>query len=228
MKLLAVLRFVFRFLLRLVGFSLLLGIFILALSEIIITVSTRGRVFPVDQVPPTRVAIVFGAGLTRTGGPSAVLRDRVEKAAELYKAGKVSKLLMSGDNRFVDYNEPAAMKSYALELGVPEKDIVLDFAGRRTYDTCYRAKHIFGVEEAILVTQSFHMPRALFTCKGLGLQVNGVAADVRTYGRRSYAYWYIREIPASIVAIWEVWISHPLPVLGNPEPIGKLLATRKP
>ncbi len=220
MKLLAALRVVFRFLLRLGIIALLTGVLILSLSELIINVSTHARIYPVDKVPSTRVAIVFGAGLTRNGGPSAVLSDRVEKAAELYKAGKVSKLLMSGDNRFVDYNEPAAMKSYAMKLGVPEKDIVLDYAGRRTYDTCYRAKFIFGVEEAILVTQSFHMPRALFTCNNIGLKSNGVPADVRTYGRRSYAYWYIREIPASIVAIWEVWISHPLPVLGKPEPIG--------
>src|SRR5512140_1444914 len=194
MKLLPALRIIFRFLLRLGGVAFLAGVFILALSEIIITISTHARTYPVDKVPPARVAIVFGAGLTRMGGPSAVLSDRVEKAAELYKAGKVSKLLMSGDNRFVDYNEPAAMKSYALKLGIPEKDIVLDFAGRRTYDTCYRAKTIFGVEETILVTQSFHMPRALFTCSSLGLVANGVPADVRTYGRRSYAYWTIREI----------------------------------
>lgn len=174
-----------------------------------------------ENVPSSPVAIVFGAGLSRNGSPSPILRDRVETAVELYKNGTVEKLLMSGDNRFVDYNEPAAMLQYAVSLGVPEEDIVQDFAGRRTYDTCYRARYIFGVEEAILVTQDFHLTRALFTCNNLGVQSSGVPADVRHYGRRSYLYWYLREMPATSVAMWEVWVSHPLPVLGAPEPIFK-------
>ena len=108
------------------------------------------------------VVIVFGAGLRRDGTPTTVLRDRVETAAELYRQGKVEKLLMSGDNRFVDYNEPEAMRQYALQLGIPDEDIVLDYAGRRTYDTCYRAGAIFGVKKVILVTQLFHLPRAIY------------------------------------------------------------------
>jgi len=112
-----------------------------------------------ESVPADRVAIVFGAGLQRDGTPSAVLRDRVATAASLYFEGKVQKLLMSGDNRFLDYNEPGSMKAYAISLGVPGEDIVLDYAGRRTYDTCYRAREIFGLDEAILVTQTYHLPR---------------------------------------------------------------------
>jgi SanA protein len=77
------------------------------------------------------------------------------------------------------------MRDYAIGLGVPEEDIILDYAGRRTYDTCYRARHIFGVEQAILVTQNFHLPRALFTCSAFGIQSSGVSADLRTYSRRS-------------------------------------------
>lgn len=116
----------------------------------------KSRIIPLADAPEMPVAIVFGAGLSRDGTPSPVLRDRVETAAALYFQGKVKKLLMSGDNRFVDYNEPGAMRQYALDLGVPAEDIVLDYAGRRTYDTCYRARAIFGVTEAILVTQPFH------------------------------------------------------------------------
>jgi SanA protein len=119
----------------------------------------------------------------------------------------------------VNYNEPGAMHDYAIGLGVPEKDVVLDYAGRRTYDTCYRAQQIFGVSEAILVTQSFHMPRALITCNSLGVQSSGVPADVRRYLRRYYAFWYMRELPATTVALWEIWVTRPLPVLGKPEPI---------
>ena len=112
-------------------------------------------------------------GLWRNGTPTPVLQDRIETAADLYFAGKVEKLLMSGDNRFIYYNEPGAMREYAISLGVPEEDIVLDYAGRRTYDTCYRAKAIFGLEKAILVTQAFHMPRALYTCNQLGVESPG-------------------------------------------------------
>ena len=151
--------------------------------------------------------------------PTRVLRDRVETAARLYLSGKVEKLLMSGDNSYVDYNEPQAMKDYALQLGVPEDAIVLDYAGRRTYDTCYRANEIFGVDEAILVTQSFHLPRALYICNQLGIDASGVAAENHYFLKRSRAYWNLRELIATPVALWEVHISQPTPVLGQPEPI---------
>jgi SanA protein len=168
-------------------------------------------------VPFFRGAIVFGAGLTADGRPTAVLQDRVATAAALYKGGKVEKILMSGDNRFINYNEPGAMKAYAIELGVPEDDIVLDYAGRRTYDTCYRALEIFQLTEAVLVTQGFHLPRALYTCRVLGLDVVGVSADLRPY--RDSGFWGIREIPASLIAFVQVHLTHPEPVLGDPEPI---------
>lgn len=177
------------------------------------------RLASLENVSPQRVAIVFGAGLWRNGAPTPVLQDRIETAADLYFAGKVEKLLMSGDNRFIYYNEPGAMREYAISLGVPEEDIVLDYAGRRTYDTCYRARTIFGVEQAILVTQAFHMPRALYTCNQLGVESQGVVADNRNYRKLSRLYWNLRELPAILTALWEVNISHPLPVLGDPEPI---------
>ena len=124
---------------------------------------------------------------------------------------------MSGDNRFIDYNEPGAMKAYAVEMGIPEEDIVLDYAGRRTYDTCYRAKAIFQLSEVILVTQEFHLPRALYTCNALGLDSWGVSADLRPY--RDAGFWKIREILASLVAFIQVHITRPEPVLGDLEPI---------
>jgi SanA protein len=192
---------------------------IFGLPRIITQISTNPLLYTTANVPARKAGIVFGAGLNRSGTPSAVLRDRIETAAQLYAEGKIQKILMSGDNRFVDYNEPGAMRDYAKQLGVPEKDIVLDYAGRRTYDTCYRARHIFEIDEAILISQSFHLPRALFTCSNLGIKSIGVPSDVRHYLRRSYAYWNIREIPATTVAFWQVWVTRPLPVLGKPEPI---------
>lgn len=192
---------------------------ILGLPMVFAELHSHNRTFTSDHAPAASVAIVFGAGLNRDGSPGAVLRDRVSTAVDLYFSGKVQKLLMSGDNRFVDYNEPAAMQAYAIELGVPENDIVLDYAGRRTYDTCYRAIHIFGVNDALLVTQDYHLPRALITCRGLGLDASGVIADQRDYHPISFTRWRIREIPATAVALWDVYIYRPLPVLGDPEPI---------
>jgi SanA protein len=192
---------------------------ILGVPRLISEVYARPRLFSPVDVPAARVAIVFGAGLQRNGTPSPVLQDRVAAAAELYFAGKVEKILMSGDNRFVDYNEPGAMLNYAIKLGVPQKDVVLDYAGRSTYDTCYRAGKIFGVQQAILVTQRFHLPRALLTCNVLGLKADGVIADHQNYVSYAENYWNIREIPATLAAVWDIWVLKPLPVLGKPEPI---------
>jgi SanA protein len=207
------------FLLRGLIFAALVGLLAFAVPRLFVESYAKSKLYTVDSTPKTRVVIVFGAGLQRDRTPSAILRDRIETAVQLYTAGKVEKLLMSGDNRFLDYNEPESMRAYAIKLGVPEKDIVLDYAGRRTYDTCYRARHIFNVNAAILVTQNFHLPRALVTCNSLGIQATGVPAEIRRYRRSSYAYWYLREVPATTVALWEVWVSRPLPVLGKPETI---------
>lgn len=111
------------------------------------------------------------------------------------------------------------MKEYALSLGVPEEAIVLDYAGRRTYDTCYRAKAIFGLQNAILVTQGFHLPRAVYTCNALGLTAIGVAADQHPYRLASRVYWNLRELPATLTALLDVHLVRPEPVLGKPEPI---------
>src|SRR5512136_2107527 len=120
-----------------------------------------------------RVAIVFGAGLTRSGEPTAALYDRVATAVDLYRRGLVSKLLLTGDNRVVTYNEPEAMRRTAMKLGVPDEDLVLDYAGRRTYDSCYRAREIFGVKRAVLVTQGFHLDRAIYLCDAFGIDSLG-------------------------------------------------------
>lgn len=205
-----------------VGLFLLLvglGIVILVLPRLITGLYAWPRTNNIDGAPSRSVAIVFGAGLWRDGSPTPVLRDRVATAADLYFNGKVEKLLLSGDNSTEFYNEPAAMHEYAVNLGVPEDDIVQDFAGRRTYDTCYRARAIFGVKDAILITQKFHLPRSIYTCNKLGIPSDGVPADLRTYRKRSLIYWNLREIPATLVALWQIYITQPTPILGAPEPI---------
>ena len=196
-----------------------LGLLAVSLPRLITAIYGRTRIYTVDTSPTERVAIVFGAGLTRGGYPTAVLRDRVETATQLYFAGKVQKLLMSGDNRSDNYNEPEAMRLYALSLGIPPDAIVLDYAGRRTYDTCYRAKAIFGLNSVLLVTQQFHLPRALYLCNSLGIQATGVEANNLHYFPLLLLIWNIREQLATVGAFVDVYVSKPIPVLGNPEPI---------
>jgi len=196
-----------------------LGLLTVTLPRITTWLYALGRTYSIEDAPTERVAIVFGAGLRRDGTPTTVLKDRVETAARLYQAGKVEKILMSGDNRIVEYNEPESMRQYALSLGVPEEAMVLDYAGRRTYDTCYRAREIFEVGSAILVTQDFHLARAIFTCNALGVEAVGVKANDYYYLKRSRLYWNIREQFATISAFWDVYFKRPIPVLGEPEPM---------
>jgi SanA protein len=205
-----------------------LGLFFLLLLIIVITAvlprlitrwSTQSWLFNPQEAPSGQVAIVFGAGLWRDGTPSPVLRDRIATAADLYFNGKVEKLLMSGSITSSGYSEPGSMRDYALRLGIPDEDIILDYAGRRTYDTCYRARHIFEIDSAILVTQAFHLPRALYTCNQMGVSVTGVAADMRQYRRSAQSFWNLRQTVATIVALWEVHVTRPEPILGQPEPI---------
>lgn len=170
-----------------------------------------------EMIPARPVAIIFGAGYWPSGALSDILRDRLDAAIELYRAQRVQKLLLSGDNRVVEYNEPAKMQEYALAQGVAQEDLVLDYAGRRTYDTCYRARDIFLVPQVIVVTQRYHLPRALDTCRGLGLDAIGYVADRTPYVHIRW-YW-TREIPAIWRTWWDVHIWRPEPVLGEPLPI---------
>ena len=196
-----------------------IGILGLILPRIITTIFSLNRIYQKENAPASQLAIVFGAGLRRDGSPTAILRDRVETAADLYFSGKVEKILMSGDNRFEYYNEPESMRQYALSLGVPDAAIALDYAGRRTYDTCYRAKAIFGAREALLVTQKFHLPRAIFLCNALGLKSYGIEANNIRYRKISLLIWNFREQIATLGAFIDVFLSNPVPVLGNPEPL---------
>lgn len=178
---------------------------------IFLNVHSYGRLIcpSVAAAPSEPVAIVFGA-------VSVVVTDRVATGVELYRAGKVRKLLMTGDNSRNGYNEPATMKREALAMGVPARDIVCDYAGFRTYDSLYRARDIFGVRSAILVTQGYHLPRALFLARKMGLDVVGVDAAKRVYGGQ--IGFDLREIAATEVAWVQATVTHPRPkYLGKPE-----------
>lgn len=181
--------------------------------------SARSQTYLSEEVKTAPAALILGAGLNRDGSPGVVLRDRVRTGADLYFNEQVTKLLMSGDNSADNYNEPGAMRDFAISLGVPEEDIVLDFAGRRTYDSCLRAKAIFGLDQVIVITQAYHLPRALFLCNAFDIDANGVTADNANYRLRYYTFWWVREILASIKAYWDIYITPPEVILGDPEPI---------
>lgn len=164
-----------------------------------------------------RVAIVFGAAVHQDD-LSTMLEDRVKTAIKLYKAGKVERILVSGDNRTPQYNEPKAMADYLLSHAVAQQDIVIDYAGRSTYETCLRAKEIFAVQKAVLVTQRTHLPRALYLANQLGLDSIGVVADQQGYGGET-SYQQIREVGASLKAFFNVHFFPPHVVLGEKLPI---------
>jgi len=168
-----------------------------------------------SEISEKKVAIVFGAA-ARFGKPSDIFADRLRVAERLYKQKKIQKILISGDNKTHDYNEPQAGKTFLIAHEIPKNDIILDYAGFRTYDTCMRAKKIFGVDEAYLVTQQFHLPRAIFLCEHFGIKSKGVSASLQNY--RGMMKNLLRETLAQQKAFYEVYLfSHPPKFLGKEE-----------
>ena len=183
--------------------------------------STRGdRYTAADELPSYDVAIVFGAGVERDGTPTPYLQKRIQTGAKLYREGTVRWLLLSGDNSTTHHNEPIAMGRYAESLGVPADRIVLDYAGFNTYDTCYRARAIFNVRHAILVSHGYHLPRAVMTCEHLGVQSIGVAAENAGRVFRDFSPNYLlREVVSTDKAVLQIVFKPKPTVLGKPEPI---------
>jgi SanA protein len=138
----------------------------------------------VESVPARKVALVPGCRVFTDGTPSPALADRLTAARELYLAGKVRKILASGDHRAPEYDETNAMRTWLVERGVPSDEIYLDHAGLRTLDTMQRAARVFGVESAVVCTQRFHLPRAVFLARRSGIDAVGVVADRRIYQKR--------------------------------------------
>lgn len=210
---------IFKFIWHALLFAGTVGLLGLLLPRLITTLYSWNKIHALDNAPSERVAIIFGAGLRRDGTPTAVLRDRVQTGASLYFSGRVEKLLMSGENQSDYYNEPQAMRQYAISLGVPDEAIVMDSAGTRTYNTCYRANAVFGLDSALLVTQRFHLPRALFLCNALGVRAAGVEANNLNYRNSSLLFWNIREQFATFTAFKDILLEKPTPVLGQAQPI---------
>ena len=209
----------------------LLWLFILALLIVAIPVgindwvlqSTASRILTTEkasELQDVECILVLGCAVRPDGTPSPMLAERLQKGVELYANGAAPKLLLSGDNGQVEYNEVAAMGNYALEKGVPSQDIFLDYAGFSTYESVYRAKEIFQAEKILIVTQKYHLHRALYIAKAMGLDAWGVSCDTQVYAGQINRD--IREILArnkdfltSIFKPKPTYLGDPVPVSGD-------------
>ena len=188
---------------RRIIFFVIIGVVLACICALFITVNivklTRNNVYAIDNIKADDYdcVIVLGAGVRADNSVSDVLRDRLDTAIELYKNGVVPKLLMSGDHGKKEYDEVNAMKNYVLEkTNIPSDDIFMDHAGFSTYESIYRARDIFEVDKAVIVTQKFHLPRALYIARLLGINAVGVEADMHRY--KGYKYFEFREFLARV------------------------------
>ncbi|MBO4352958.1 MAG: YdcF family protein [Eggerthellaceae bacterium] len=195
---------------------ILLAVLFVAGTNAIVLGTTYGKIMTPERActPPADAILVLGASVFADGTPSGILQDRLDQAIALYHSGAAPKIIMSGDGRQTSYNEPAAMKDYAIAHGVPSEDIFCDRAGYSTYDSTYRARHIFGANSLIIVTQSYHLSRALYSAAGMGMDVRGVASDGGPYQRQTY--YDLREIPARTKDFLYTLINKHSAILGDP------------
>jgi SanA protein len=169
---------------RAVFFAAGFVVVLIGAANVIVWLGGRGPATrEVAEVPPAEAALVLGAQVYPNGRPSIMLADRVHAAEALYRAGKVKKILVSGDHGSWSYDEPGTMRRMLLADGIPGRDIFTDHAGFDTWDSAQRARRVFDVSSAVVVTQGFHMARALFDARRAGLKVTGFVADRRDYGR---------------------------------------------
>jgi vancomycin permeability regulator SanA len=187
-------------------------------GDLWVRAEARGHVYTVASVPAAPVALVLGAQVYADGNPSPFLAARLEVARQLLAAGKVRAILVSGDHMEWGYNEPGAMFQWLLARGVPSQRIVLDHAGFDTYDSCARAREVFGVSEAIVVTQSYHIDRAVALCRQLGVKATGVGDDSVKIYREPWRNSVVRERGAVVKAVADVVSGRDPVFLGPLEP----------
>jgi vancomycin permeability regulator SanA len=205
------------------------GVKLAAAGTVALTVAVAGSViwvrtgagehiFSERDVPPAPVALVLGAQVYPDGTPSPFLAARLDVARRLFETGKVRVILVSGDHMGWDYNEPGGMLRYLTAAGVPTEKVVLDHAGFDTYDSCARARRVFGVRQAIVVTQAFHLARAVTVCRRLGVEATGVGDETVKRFRQTWRIGATRELGACVKAVVDV-VSGRDPVhLGRHEP----------
>ena len=182
-----------------VGILIIAGVVAVAGINIFVIGTTSGRILNVDESGKKNdidCIIVLGAGVRADGTPSLMLRDRLEKTIELYNTGVSKTIIVSGDHRTTDYDEVNTMKNYLIEAGIPSECIFMDHGGLSTYDSMYRAVNIFDVKKAIIVTQKYHMYRAIYVAKSFGIDAYGVCAKEVSYSGQTKRS--VREVLARI------------------------------
>ena len=181
-----------------------------------IVYTTSASIFSsINNVPHTQAAMVLGASVTAEGALSPILKERADEAIALYQAGKVDKILVTGDNATLTHDEVDPVGKYMMALGIPKDDIFLDHAGFDTYSSMYRARDVFEVQSVTIVSQPFHLPRAVFIAQSLGLTAYGASAG----NGELYLYNSVREIPSSVKAVYDIIFARVPEYLGEQYPI---------
>lgn len=194
------------------------GVLVLAAINAYILLSARGDFTDdVDEVPPAQTALVLGAQVKADGSMSLMLADRVERAVELWETGRVERILVSGDHSDWAYDEPDTMRMALQRAGVPAHVIFEDHAGFDTWSSVVRAKEVFNVRDAVIITQGFHISRALFLADAAGLDATGLTSDIHPYGERGTSV-KVREVLARVKAIGDVVLDSDV-ILGPDVPI---------
>lgn len=197
---------------------ILTSLFIVFVINMIVKNTSKNLIYSdVEKIPKCYTGIVLGAFVHPSGIPSDFLQDRLDRAIVLYKSNKINRFLLSGDHGQKDYDEVNSMKNYLVKHGINPTDIFLDHAGFDTYNSMYRAKEIFNVKDVIIISQEFHLPRAIYIAKNMGLNPYGYTADIRNYP--SINYLFKREILANIKAFLEVITNQKPKFLGTKIPI---------
>lgn len=195
---------------------ILVAVAVVAVTNVVTVVTTKDRIVDMAAAESLEAdaIVVLGASVFADGTPSGILQDRLDDGIALYQAGVAPKIIMSGDNSTVSYNEVKAMKDYAIAQGVPSQDIFSDHAGFSTYESMYRAKYVFGAERIVVATQTYHLYRALYAAQGLGMEAVGVPSDYHEYSKQ--LQYDLREIPARTKDFFKTLLKAPSTFVGDP------------
>jgi len=214
-------KHIIRFLKWVLISAFIIACFTIAINTWMI-LSTKGAIYAPDDADSLSgdCILVLGCGLRSDGKPSQMLQDRLDVAIDAYQKGLAPKLLMSGDHGRKHYDEVNAMKDYAISKGVPSQDIFMDHAGFSTYESMYRARDIFQCERIIIVTQNYHLYRAIYNARSFGMEAAGISSDLRSYARQTH--FDIREAVARvkdwawcIMKVPPTYLGEAIPIFGN-------------
>lgn len=197
------------------GVALVIALVLAAANLVVISTSNKDIVnVQAAKYRNADAIVVLGASVYEDGTPSAILKDRLDDAVILYSEGAAPKVIVSGDNSDLCYNESAAMKAYLVDQGIPSEDVFCDYAGFSTYETMYRARNVFGCKNIVVATQTYHLYRAVYDAQALGMSALGVPSDYHSYEDQD---WYnLREIGARTRDMAQSFMKVPSKFVGEP------------